>query len=230
MILILKGTPRGPEDGGLPINRFIVPGLFTLSVFFISCAGVVATPPSAPTPEIKSTSTADAPASIPESTREIGRPPGSVGAPFPNTHGSGRPGPTIDISGCATVLCCSDCRDLDVDWIIDGDTFASDNARIRLFGVDTPERGQRCFSEATDRLRKIAGDVVLVESGPRAEDRYGRALFYVYTGDGESIDEILVREGLAIAWLRDGQHRDVLALAEEEARKRSRGCLWQPGS
>ena len=48
------------------------------------------------------------------------------------------------------------------------------------------------------------------ELGPRSQDRYGRLLYYVYTQDGDSIDEILVSEGLAKAWTRDGQHRDLL--------------------
>ena len=81
---------------------------------------------------------------------------------------------------------------------------------VRLFGVDTPERGEKCYGEATDRLRELAGGEVRVELGPRSRDRYGRLLYYVYTQDGDSIDEILVSEGLAKAWTRDGQHRDLL--------------------
>ena len=65
-----------------------------------------------------------------------------------------------------------------------------------------------------------------MELGPRSQDRYGRLLYYVYTQDGDSIDEILVREGLAEAWTRDGQHRDVLVAAEKGARRDKRGCLW----
>lgn len=138
--------------------------------------------------------------------------------------------PAIQASGCTTALCCSDCPHLDVDRIIDGDTFASARARIRLFGVDTPERDEKCFDRAAERLREVAGDAVLVEPGPRAEDRYGRKLFYIYTEGGESIDEILVREGLALAWTEDGQYRDVLVSAEAEARTNRRGCLWQRGN
>ena len=54
----------------------------------------------------------------------------------------------------------------------------------------------------------------------------GASLYYVYTDQGESIDEMLVREGLAEAWTRDGQHRDVLVAAEKGARRDGRGCLW----
>jgi len=133
---------------------------------------------------------------------------------------------TLDLSNCSTVICCADCMAMDVDRIIDGDTFQSANARIRLFGVDTPERGEPCFTESTKRFKELAGGTVRVERGPREEDRYGRILFYVYTNEGESIDETLVQEGLALAWTRDGQHRDVLVSAEEEARRDERGCLW----
>ena len=66
-----------------------------------------------------------------------------------------------------------------------------------------------------------------VEFGPRRGDRYGRILFYIYTNQGESIDEMLVREGLALAWTGDGQHRDVLIAAQKGANRDSRGCLWQ---
>ena len=104
--------------------------------------------------------------------------------------------------------------------------FISLYARIRLFGVDTPERGQPCFNQATQRFEELAGDTVRVEFGPRQEDRYGRILYYVYNNEGESIDEMLIREGLAEAWTRDGQHRDILVTAEEGAKRDGRGCLW----
>ena len=136
------------------------------------------------------------------------------------------PGQMVESPPCATVLCCPDCPRVSVAGIIDGDTFDSGSARIRLFGVDTPERGDACFKEAADGLKELAGDSVRVESGPRREDRYGRILYYVYTEGGESIDETLVREGLALAWGWDGQYRDLLVAAEEGAREEGRGCLW----
>jgi endonuclease YncB( thermonuclease family) len=46
------------------------------------------------------------------------------------------------------------------------------------------------------------------------------------TQSRESIDERLVWEGLALAWTRDGQHRDLLVVAEEGAKRDGRGCLW----
>ena len=117
---------------------------------------------------------------------------------------------------CGTTLCCSNCPAIPMLRVIDGDTFTtSGNQSVRLFGVDTPERGEKCYQEATDRLRELAGGEVRVELGPRSKDRYGRLLYYAYTEAGDSIDEILVSEGLAKAWTRDGQHRDLLVGLEQ---------------
>ena len=112
---------------------------------------------------------------------------------------------------CGTTPCYSNYPAIPVLRVIEGDTFAtSGNQSVRLFGVDTPERGEKCYREATARLRELAGSEVRIELGPRSKDRYGRLLYYVYTEHGDSIDEILVSEGLAKAWTRDGQHRDLL--------------------
>ena len=114
--------------------------------------------------------------------------------------------------------------------VIDGDTLdlliSGTKYRVRLFGVDTPERGERCYKEATERTRQLSSDIVRIEPGPRSQDRYGRQLFYLYTRSGESIDAALIREGLATAWTRDGQHRNLLVNLEQEARRRASGCLW----
>jgi len=59
-------------------------------------------------------------------------------------------------------------------------------------------------------MRELAGDTVRLGDGPRLTDTYGRTLAYVYTVGGISIDAALIREGLATAWTRDGQHRDRL--------------------
>ena len=68
---------------------------------------------------------------------------------------------------------CSDCPAVQVVGIVDGDTLDTARGRARLFRVDTLERGQRCATEATERLRQLAGDTVRLEDGPRLTDRYG---------------------------------------------------------
>ena len=137
-----------------------------------------------------------------------------------------RPSTPIRPEGCATTLCCENCERLRVTSIVDGDTFNSTAGKIRLFGIDTPEKGQPCFVEAKNRLTELAGITIRVEKGPRPQDFYGRLLFYIYTEQGESIDEIMVTEGLAHAWTLDGQHANILKMAEAHALNNSTGCLW----
>ena len=125
-----------------------------------------------------------------------------------------------------TILRCDDCIAVSVNRVIDGDSLDTERGLLRLFGVDTPERGERCDSKAKNRLRGLAGNSIRLELGPRVNDQFGRLLAYAYTKDGLSIDEILIREGLASAWTRDGQHRDYLIGLEREARRKNTGCLW----
>ena len=65
---------------------------------------------------------------------------------------------------------------------------------------------------------------LLPEDGPRLTDTYGRRLAYAH--DSLSIDVLLIGEGLAKAWTRDGQHRDTLLSLEQSARDNGAGCLW----
>ena len=129
-------------------------------------------------------------------------------------------------SGIETKLKCEDCFEVQVVRIIDGDTLDTSRGVMRLYGVQAPEIGQRCAKEATERLRGLADDTIRIEVGPRTADQYGRMLAYVYTQDGMSIDEVLIREGLATAWTRDGQHRDFLVGLERDARNKGAVCLW----
>ena len=132
---------------------------------------------------------------------------------------------TPSIAEYPTTLQCVNCQTLRVLRVIDGDTFDTPAGRVRLFGVDTPERGRPCSKQATGWLRGLADNTVRVEPGPRAQDRGGRLLYYVYTQKGNSIDELLIREGVAAAWTRDGQHRDLLVKLARETRQAGTGCL-----
>lgn len=119
---------------------------------------------------------------------------------------------------------------VEVLGVVDGDTLdvrsAQTELRVRLYGVDTPERGDACFEEATDRLAALAGDQVQLLPDVRLQDGFGRELRYVYASDGTLIDERLVVEGYGLAWTEDGQFRSQIMAAETEARDAGRGCLW----
>ena len=124
-------------------------------------------------------------------------------------------------------LVCTDCQLVDVTKVVDGDTLDTSVGRVRFFGIDTPEKGDQCFQEATNFTRIAAGDKVRLETGPRRTDSYGRRLAYVYDSSGDSIDAQLISGGFAVAWTRDGQHRDYLTSLEENARRTRTGCLWK---
>jgi endonuclease YncB( thermonuclease family) len=114
--------------------------------------------------------------------------------------------------------------------IIDGDTLdvtiGGRPERVRIFGIDTAERGEMCFAEASDRLRSLAGAEVRLLPDARERDRNGRLLRYVYTPAGTSVDAVMIAEGLAHAWTRDGALRDPLVALEASANVDGRGCLW----
>lgn len=118
-----------------------------------------------------------------------------------------------------------------VTRIIDGDTIdVMINGvvqRIRYFGVDTPERGQACFSEATERNRALAGQTVLLIPDVRNVDPYGRLLRYALTSDGVFIDATLVSQGYGRAWTRDGSYRSRIIALENQAVSSHTGCLWR---
>ena len=110
--------------------------------------------------------------------------------------------------------------------IVDGDTIDvlvdRETRRVRLFGIDTPERGQPWASKAKEALaRRVFGKQVRVNDV--ATDRYGRTVGEVYA-DNVCVGCELVREGNA--WV-DRRYTDdpVLYQLEAEARAARRG-LW----
>jgi micrococcal nuclease len=159
------------------------------------------------------------------------------GAPSATAVARG-PGPTSTALGPTTAPALPDLRPdprllqaAEVVDVIDGDTIDvridGREERVRYYGIDTPERGDRCYREATDRNEVLAGARVLLLPDARERDRSGRLLRYVFAEDGASIDARLIAEGLALAWRDDGAHRDELVALEERARAAEVGCLWE---
>jgi micrococcal nuclease len=115
--------------------------------------------------------------------------------------------------------------------IVDGDTIDvridGREERVRYYGVDTTERGDDCFSEATGRNEQLAGDVVHLLPDARERDRFGRLLRYAFDDFGRSIEAQLIAEGLGHAWRDDGAYRDQLVELEAQAEGAGVGCLWE---
>lgn len=116
-----------------------------------------------------------------------------------------------------------------VTSITDGDTLTvlhnRQQIRIRLYGIDCPERGQPFHSRATQRAAALAHrQIVTVQ--PESRDRYGRLVAWVVLPDGRSLNETLVAEGFAWYFRRYAPRNTRLAQLEQSARHARRG-LWQ---
>ncbi len=97
-----------------------------------------------------------------------------------------------------------------VTRVIDGDTieviYQQEIERVRLYGIDCPERGEKGFSEATDYTKQIIaerGNIVKLEfpkSTARKRDNFGRLLAIINIDDkfGYSLNLLLVEYGHAV--------------------------------
>ena len=109
----------------------------------------------------------------------------------------------------------------EVVGISDGDTITvlrdRTPIRVRLHGIDCPESGQDFGSRAKAFTSGLAfGRVVQVV--PRGQDRYGRVVADVVLPDGRSLNEELVRAGLAWRYRKYAPDDGALARLEAEAR------------
>lgn len=88
-----------------------------------------------------------------------------------------------------------------VTRVIDGDTIDvmidGTEERVRYIGVNTPERDEPCYSDATDANRALVeGQTVRLVIDTSNRDRFDRLLRYVYVGE-TFVNEALVRDGWA---------------------------------
>jgi len=87
-----------------------------------------------------------------------------------------------------------------VTRVIDGDTIEIEGGqRVRYIGIDTPEKGEYYFTEASQmNVELVLGKIVRLEKDASEVDRYGRLLRYVYVDD-LFVNAELVRLGYAKA-------------------------------
>jgi micrococcal nuclease len=115
--------------------------------------------------------------------------------------------------------------------VIDGDTLdvrlPGGVERVRLIGIDAPERGECGAELATSFLVRVvdAGEVRL-ESDVNDRDQFGRLLRYVWVDD-VFVNEALVEEGVAIArrYPPDVARAEELEAAQRRAQEDGAG-LW----
>lgn len=113
-----------------------------------------------------------------------------------------------------------------VDRVSDGDTIVlMDGTRIRLHGIDAPERDQPYGSMATTALEYMVDrSVYYVETDT---DRYGRMVATLHhSKDGYDINASMVCAGYAWWYGRYAPDSESLEACQEEARAKNKG-LWE---
>jgi micrococcal nuclease len=116
-----------------------------------------------------------------------------------------------------------------VSMVIDGDTIElKNNMRLRLIGINTPEKDMYFYEESKGFLELLVlGKQVKLERDVTDKDMYGRHLRYVYLPD-IFINLEMVKSGFANAYTYppDVKYTDMFVEAERLARESNAG-LWQ---
>ena len=114
--------------------------------------------------------------------------------------------------------------------ITDGDTIKILNKRIRLHGIDTPEKKQicirnskeyKCGQEATTALAKKIDRKTVVCKVQNKLDRYKRYVGVCFLGD-LNLNKWMVRNGYAVAYRRYSKDY----IQEENYAKKNKIGLW----
>ena len=122
--------------------------------------------------------------------------------------------------------------DATVTRVSDGDTLDILPAgepraiRLRVFGIDTPERGEPFANRARNHTRVLAFGKAVRVTG-QSIDTYGRLVARVRVGEVD-LGADLLREGLACHYTRYSSDR-VYAEAQASARTRGAG-FWAQGA
>ena len=89
--------------------------------------------------------------------------------------------------------------------VLDGDTMdLKGGDRLRLLAIDTPEKDEPYYNEATELLRRLALDHPgRIEYANQRRDKYGRLLGYLYVDDTLFVNRVLIDSGLANVYLFD---------------------------
>ena len=111
-----------------------------------------------------------------------------------------------------------------VKRIVDGDTVhLRDGTKVRLHGIDTPERDQPYGKQATRQLDRLIGSKVYVVE--KDVDRYGRLIGVIYTPEGVNVNLEMVCGGHAWWYSRYARSDRALADCQDEAKEAGLG-LW----
>ena len=122
-------------------------------------------------------------------------------------------------------------RNIIVTRVSDGDSLRSGKLRIRLFGIDAPEKNQQCTNgdgsewacgeTAQKMLEALVANAPYLQCDLIDTDRYGRAVMKCFAGETD-LGAALVRAGLALAYR---QYSSTYS-ADEDSAKTAKLGMW----
>jgi endonuclease YncB( thermonuclease family) len=115
-------------------------------------------------------------------------------------------------------------KEANVIRVIDGDTLEIDTGKVRLLGINTPEKRQYYHDEAKNFLKGLEGKEVKLEI--REKDIFGRLLAYVFYQDRFINHEILEKGFGHYFSYHEDKYTRKLKKAESEAREKEIG-VWK---
>lgn len=122
-------------------------------------------------------------------------------------------------------------KTIEVSRVIDGDTIVyereGNETSVRLLGINTPEEGERFYSEAKKFLEsRILNKPVKLIYNEEKHDMYGRELAYVFYKN-KNLNLMLIEEGLANHYFpsgKDSHYSDFLKAWERCVNKEKGLC------
>jgi len=111
-----------------------------------------------------------------------------------------------------------------VTRIIDGDTIETELGKIRLAGINTPEKSMEGYEEAKNFLSLYLDREIEVEI--KEKDRYQRNLAYIFF-QNKMINEEILTKGLGhLYYYSEDKYTEKLKKSEQKARKQEIG-IWR---
>jgi len=109
-----------------------------------------------------------------------------------------------------------------LEWVIDGDTITADGEKIRLWGIDAPEKGEPLYKDSTAALRTFLEGARL-ECQPIERDRYKRMVMHCFAND-DDLGALMVKAGFARDYAR---YSDGFYAHEERFAQDARLGIWK---
>jgi endonuclease YncB( thermonuclease family) len=128
-----------------------------------------------------------------------------------------------------SIITVADCNGAPTQFvrIVDGDTLVINNEKIRLFGIDAPERTQECFNKkgrgwscGESATAFLEGLIIGrdIKCKIHKMDKYKRSLG-ICLADGINLNQELVRAGYAVAYIRYSSEYKIDELYARENKK-----------